>query len=77
MKGAEMITPVWALTIDKLCERKDDLLMSIDDIKELARNEHNEAIEKCLSILYKNAGKFISTSLYSKVYAEIAEEMKK
>lgn len=72
-----MITPVWALTIDKLCERKDDLLMSVDDIKELARNERNETIEKCLSILYKNAGKFISASLYSKVYDEIAEEMKK
>ena len=46
MKGADMITPVWALTIDKLCERKNDLLFTDADIKELAKNERNKAIEE-------------------------------
>lgn len=41
-----MITPVWALTIDKLCERKNDLLFSDADIKELARNERAKAIDE-------------------------------
>ena len=41
-----MITPVWALTIDKLCERKNDLLFTDADIKELAKNERNKAIEE-------------------------------
>ena len=33
----------------------------------------NKAIKKCLSILYKNAGKFISTNLYYEVYEEISD----
>ena len=41
-----MVTPVWALTIDKLCERKEDLLMSADDIKKLAKNERIKAIDE-------------------------------
>ena len=48
-----MITPVWALTIDKLCERKDDLLVSVEDVKELARNERNKAIDEFIKRLYK------------------------
>lgn len=71
-----MITPIRTMTINQIAERKDDLLICDDDIKELAMNEHNKAIKKCLSIIYKNAGKFISTSLYYQVYDEIAEEMR-
>ena len=42
-----MITPIRALTIQQICERKNDLLMSDDDIKELARNARNKAIDEC------------------------------
>lgn len=33
-----MITPIKSLTIQQICERKDDLLMSEYDIEELVRN---------------------------------------
>lgn len=41
-----MITPIKTMTINQIVERKDDLLMSDDDIKELARNVRNKAISE-------------------------------
>ena len=41
-----MITPIRTMTINQIAERKDDLLVSSDDIKALARNERNKAIEE-------------------------------
>lgn len=41
-----MITPIKTMTINQIVERKDDLLMSSDDIKKLARNERKKAIEE-------------------------------
>jgi hypothetical protein len=46
MKGADMITPVRTMTINQIVERKDELLMSDDDIKELAKNERAKAIDE-------------------------------
>ena len=40
-----MITPIKTMTINQIMERKDDLLVSADDIKELARQERNKAID--------------------------------
>lgn len=37
-----MIAPIKALTIDQICCRQDDLLVSADDIKTVAQNEKNE-----------------------------------
>lgn len=48
-----MITPIKTMTINQIVERKDDLLMSSDDINELARNEKNKAIDEFISELYK------------------------
>ena len=31
-----MITPIKTMTINQIMERKDDLLVSVDDIKEIA-----------------------------------------
>ena len=39
-----MITPIGTLNINQMEERKDDLLVSSEDIKALARNERNKAI---------------------------------
>lgn len=44
-----MITPIRTMTINQIAERKDDLLMSDDDIKELARNVRNKAIDELLN----------------------------
>lgn len=40
-----MITPIGTLNINQICERKNDLLVSTDDVKALARNERNKAID--------------------------------
>ena len=53
MKGADMITPIGTLNINQICERKDDLLVSVEDVKELARNERNKAIDEFIKRLYK------------------------
>ena len=53
MKGADMITPIGTLNINQIAERKDDLLVSSDDIKELARNERNKVIDEFISELHK------------------------
>lgn len=36
-----MITPIKTLTIQQICKRQDDLLVSTDDIKKVAENERN------------------------------------
>lgn len=41
----DMITPIKTMTINQIMERKDDLLVSVDDIKEMAKNERNKAID--------------------------------
>lgn len=50
-----MITPIRTMTVDQICERKDDLLVSADDIKELARNERNKAISEFAERLKEKA----------------------
>lgn len=41
-----MITPIRALNIREVCGRMNDLLVSADDIKELAKNEREKAISE-------------------------------
>ncbi len=40
-----MITKIKTMTINQIAERKNDLLVSTDDIKGLARNVRNKAID--------------------------------
>jgi len=40
-----MITPIRAMRVDDIIKRKDDLLVSADDIKQLARYERNNGID--------------------------------
>lgn len=68
-----MITPIKTMTINQIMERKDDLLVSADDIKEIARNERNKAIDKFIHIIQSNN----SIADFMKDYLqEIAEELK-
>lgn len=77
MKGADMITPIGTLNINQIVERKDDLLVSDADIKEMARNVRNKAIdetiEKMKNWLYENNGLSI---LDIRDIDEIAEQLK-
>lgn len=41
-----MITPIGTLNINQICERKEDLLVSSEDIKALAKNERSKAIDE-------------------------------
>ena len=44
----DMITPIKTMTINQIMERKDDLLVSVDDIKEIAMNERHKVDEETL-----------------------------
>lgn len=48
-----MITPIITMTINQIAERKYDLLMSADDIKEMARNVREKAIDEFVDRLEK------------------------
>lgn len=48
-----MITPVRTLKVGALCERKNDLLVSVDDIKMIASKEREKTIDKFITA-YKN-----------------------
>lgn len=48
-----MITPIGTLNINQIAERKDDLLVSSEDIKAVAKNERNKAIDEFIKRLYK------------------------
>ena len=46
-----MITPIKKITINQIVERKDDLLMSKDDIKEMAKNIRAKAIDEFAELM--------------------------
>lgn len=75
-----MITPIKTMTINQIAERKNDLLMSDDDIKELARNVRNKAIDKFISRLEKHTQEnWIDHQEYGITWADIeqiAKELK-
>lgn len=78
-----MITPVDVLTIGKLCERQNDLLMSADDIKELARNERIKTIDEFAERLkdkvlnhFTYKGIIEEPTEYADYIDEIAEQLK-
>ena len=51
-----MITPIGTLNINQIAERKDDLLVSSDDIKALARNERNKTIDEFVNLVNECSG---------------------
>ena len=57
----EMITPIKTMTINQIVERKDDLLVSVDDIKEMAKNERNKAIDDFEEKLCNEVESFTAT----------------
>lgn len=46
-----MITPIKAMTISQIIARQDDLLVSADDIKEIAKNERAKVIDEVIKTL--------------------------
>ena len=80
-----MITPIKALTIGQICERKDDLLVSNDDIHKLAKHVKEQAIdefaERMKAKLVLKYGNATATEQYVAMQAtdwcnEVAEQMK-
>lgn len=49
-----MITPIRTMTIKQICERNNDLLISSEDVKKLARSERNNAIDEFVNRLEKH-----------------------
>ena len=83
-----MITPIITMTINQIAERKYDLLMSDDDIKEMAKNVREKVIEEFTERLKAKAEKEISWQMFldeddlldkDQIYKyidEIAEQLK-
>ena len=79
-----MITPIRTLTIEQICERKEDLIVSADDIKKLARNERNKAIDEFVKEIeaeYDNDAcpnviDYLDYKISIRDLFEIAEQMK-
>lgn len=71
-----MITPIRALSIHDICKRENDLLVSKDDIKKLAKNERNKAIDDFFNELqkYEEADDWLRLKMTS-IY-EIAQQLK-
>lgn len=48
-----MITPIRTMTISQICDRKDDLLVSGDDLRKMAVRERRKAIDDFVQRLCK------------------------
>ena len=66
-----MITPIKTMTINQIMERKDDLLVSVDDIKEIAKNERNKGIDDSVEKIIEEF-----SYLPRFILEEIAEQLK-
>ena len=76
MKGEDMITPVRTLKVGVLCERKDDLLVSVDDIKVIANDAKNKAIDEFaerLEELFKYESAWGKTEYHQRLVIDISE----
>lgn len=82
-----MITPIGTLNINQIAERKNDLLVSDADIKEIAKNVRNKAIDEFAERLKQRVsrhyvdcdgyfGGIEEEILYADYIDEIAEEMR-
>ena len=72
-----MITPIRTMTISEIAERKDDLLVSADDIKEMAKNVRNKAIDEFVELICDRA--YVSNDflkIREGYLKEIAEQLK-
>lgn len=63
-----MITPIRTMTINQICDRKDDLLMSGNDIREVAAHERRKNIDEFRKKLDEVFGE--TTLSDSKYYAK-------
>ena len=85
-----MITPVRILKVGALCERKNDLLVSVDDIKLIAKEARNKGIDKFAEAICDKVSDdsiqvmlpdgfradVVTIDYVSEIAVKIAEEMK-
>lgn len=75
-----MIRPIMTMTINELAERKCDMLMSADDIKEMNKNVRNKSIDEFVSRLEKHTQEnWVDHQEYGITWSDIekiTEEMK-
>lgn len=83
-----MIRPIITMTVNELAERKFDMLMSADDIKEMNKNIRNKAIDEFAKRLKKKVEEKLSLQIFideddlldkdqvNEYIDEIVEEMK-
>ena len=78
-----MITPISTQTISEICKRQDDMLISLDDMKELSKRGKENGIDKFVKEIKdwqkdiqdneKDADRF--DFIFERIY-EIAEDLK-
>lgn len=82
-----MITPIREMTINQIMKRKDDLLVSGDDINEIAANVRNKVIDNMCEMLCEKGGSFtviingqkadiLTLDYLTEFVFEIAEQLK-
>ena len=76
-----MITPVSILTIKQICDRQNDLIVSAEDIKEVADNAKNKVAEKTAEAISNQfnhdvVGEFIAVSDVKKVIEFVIKDIK-
>lgn len=64
------------MKINDICQRKDDLLMSADDIEEIAKNVRAKAIDEFAEKLIKHISQMPSGYIGSGNVLIIAEQLK-
>lgn len=55
-----MITPIKTMTISQIIARQDDLLVSADDVKAIAKNEREKVIDIIIDHAYESESGFLT-----------------
>lgn len=71
-----MITPIREMTINQIMKRKDDLLVSGDDINEIATNVRNKVIDNFVEKAEEVLGAEYDDIYCKETIREIAEQLR-
>ena len=78
-----MITPIYTMRINEIIDRQNDLLVSAEDIKEMARNERVKAITEfaekmkrmCDSMISEEHNYHAQPTSWASAYEEFKEDI--
>lgn len=71
-----MITPIKIMTIDEIVQRNNDMLMSVEDMKDLAIHERNSAIDEFVHELLNYKPQDEEYKSFEDICNEVANRLK-